>query len=386
MVARHCNLAAKESVQSRTMRIAGIIAALIALVSVDGVAQSMPADAPMPSTGIDFTAVDQFWRVVDVLQKDAEPSDAQWQALLNTPGSRLAQIAIGPVIKEDLELAFRPSQRTMFDSLTKLTNDRATRLTHLVRAASMRTQLNAFRDSLTRTAPIAAAVTVAARYLPPGATNTGDPPLVAFAIFRNDGYSLGPGVVVDLLNAYEADLVLFLAHEFHHTYTGRAQEAALGRAMDYDFKVPDFQLRSAIAALGNEGIADLVDKPYPLTWPNPVRATYVKRYNDEYAKTRETLRQLDSLLQVVADDSTQLAPAGQRARTLLWSNSHANGAYVARTVYEQFGVDSLFPGISNPAALLRTYVAAERARGNPSPFTPKGWGVIEQFERRYWKR
>jgi hypothetical protein len=78
--------------------------------------------------------------------------------------------------------------------------------------------------------------------------------------------------------------------------------------------------------------------------------------------------------------------AGQRARQLLWSNSHANGAYVARTVYEQFGVDSLFPGISNPAALLRTYVAAERARGNPSPFTPKGWGVIEQFERRYWKR
>jgi hypothetical protein len=115
-----------------------------------------------------------------------------------------------------------------------------------------------------------------------------------------------------------------------------------------------------------------------------VRAGYVKRYNDEYAKTPETLRQLDSLLQVVADDSTQLAAAGARARTLLWSNSHANGAYIARTIYERFGVDSLYPAITNPAALLRTYTSAERSRGNPPPFTPKAWRVIESFERRYW--
>ena len=368
------------------MRITHYVAGLIALVSANAGAQSKPVDPPMPATGLDFTAIAAFWPVVDVLQKDADPTDAQWQTLLSTPGSRLAQMAIGPVIKEDLELAFKPSKRTLFDSLTKLTNDRATRLTHLVRAASMRTQLNAFRDSLTRVAPIGEAVRTAARYLPPGATATGDPPLVAFAIFRNDGYSFQPGVVVDLLNAYEADLVLFLAHEFHHTYTGRAQRAALGSGTGMAENPTDVQLRSTIAALRNEGIADLVDKPYPLAWPNPIRANYVKRYNDEYAKTPQTLRQLDSLLQVVADDTTQFTAAGQRARTLLWSNSHANGAYIARTIYERFGVDSLFPGITDPAALLRTYVAAERARGNPTPFSDKGWSVIEAFERRYWRR
>ena len=112
----------------------------IALVSATAVAQSKPPDAPMPATGLDFTAIDAFWPVVDMLQKDGDPTDAQWQTLLNTPGSRLAEIAIGPVIKEDLELAFKPSKRPLFDSLTKLTNDRATRLAHLVRAASMRTR------------------------------------------------------------------------------------------------------------------------------------------------------------------------------------------------------------------------------------------------------
>jgi hypothetical protein len=363
------------------LRLATLLLVASAATSVGQTASL--SEPPLPPTGLDFTAIDAFWPVVDLLRKDVEPSDAQWKALRATPGYRLARLALGDVLDEDLELAFRPSRHTAFDSLTKLQNDRASRLTHLVRAASLRPQLDAFRDSLTRSAPIAEALKTAATFLPPGAINTGDPPLVAFAIFRNDGYSLGPGVVVDLLNAYEANLVLFLGHEFHHTYVGRAQEAALGPASRPD-NPNDRALRGAIQALRNEGIADLVDKPYPLTWSNPVRAGYVKRYNDEYAKTPETLRQLDSLLQVVADDSTQLAAAGARARTLLWSNSHANGAYIARTIYERFGVDSLYPAITNPAALLRTYTSAERSRGNPPPFTPKAWRVIESFERRYW--
>lgn len=369
------------------MRIPSIALTLgLALTSLEAQAPSTSAaEPPLPTTGLDFTAVDHFWRVVDRLKTDVEPSDAQWQALLATPGYRLAQMAIGQVAREDLELAFRPSRHADFDSLTKLTNDRATRLTHLVRAASLRTQLDAFRDSLSKSAPIAEAVKTAARFLPPGATKVGEPPFVAFAIFRNDGYSLGPpGVVVDLLNAYEANLVLFLGHEFHHTYVSRAQDAALGPAVRPD-NPADQQLRGAIQALRNEGIADLVDKPYPLSWPNPIRAAYVKKYNEEYAKTPATLRQLDSLLQVVADDSTQLVAAGQRARMLLWSNSHANGAYIARTIYERFGVDSLYPAVTNPAALLRTYTSAERAKGNPAPFTPKAWRVIEGFERRYWR-
>jgi hypothetical protein len=367
------------------MRTIRLIALLLVSATTLGAQSSAPSERPLPTTGLDFTAIDQFWRVVDILKTDAEPTEAQWQALLATPGSQLAEKILGPVEREDLELAFKPSQRTAFDSLTKLPNDRASRLTHLVRAASLRAQLDVFRDSLMHSAPVAEAVREAQRYLPPGATSVGDPPFVAFAIFRNDGYSLGPsGVVIDLLNAYESNLVLFLAHEFHHTYVARLSEAALGSAARPD-NPDDRALRSSIQALRNEGIADLVDKPYPLAWPNPIRAAYVKRYNDEYAKTPATLRQLDSLLELVADDSTKLADAGKSARVLLWSNSHANGAYMARTIVEAFGVDSLYPGITNPAAFLRTYVAAERKRGNPSPFTAKGWRVVDGFERRYWR-
>jgi hypothetical protein len=74
---------------------------------------------------------------------------------------------------------------------------------------------------------------------------------------------------------------------------------------------------------------------------------------------------------------------GQRVAALLPSNGHYNGSYVAREVYETFGVDSLYPGVASPFALLRTYAAAERKRGNPPPFSPKAIGLLDNLERRY---
>ena len=376
---------------TRTLRCrsarASLVLTLVAASATRAVAQTRPADEPpMPTTGLDFTGVDQFWRVVDILAKDTEPTEQQWQALLSTPGYRLAQIALGTVVQEDLEVAFRPSRRAAFDSLTALPNDRASRLTHLARAPSLRKQLDAFRDSLSRSAPITEAIRTAQRFLPPGATSEGQPPLVAFAVFRDDGYSLGPGVIVDLIHAYESNLLLFLAHEFHHAYLIRAQEKTMPDRTGQPDTPDEFPLRSAIQGMRNEGLADLIDKPYPLTSTNPVRAAYVTRYNDEYAKTPATLRQIDSLLAVIASDSTQMSPAGQRVRTLLWSNGHASGAYIARTIYERFGVDSLFPAITSPVAMLRTYSAVEKARGHPAPFSPPAWRVLDAFERKYWRR
>jgi hypothetical protein len=52
--------------------------------------------------------------------------------------------------------------------------------------------------------------------------------------------------------------VLFLAHEFHHTCVGRAEEAGLG-SVSLPENADDRALRAAIAALRSEGIAALVD-------------------------------------------------------------------------------------------------------------------------------
>ena len=339
---------------------------------------SRPCVAQTP--GHDFSGVDRFWQIVDILARDAEPSAAQWRALLQSPGYRLAETNLGPVMRQDMEIAFRPSRRAEFERLTTDSSDRALRLEHLAAALRGRAALVAFRDSLARGSPIVDAVRRAAQLLPPGATAHGEPPLVAFAIFKDDAYSLPQGVAIDLLYARRVPLLLILAHEFHHTYVNR-----LNKPVPPGPPAADAALRDALYNVRNEGIADQIDKPYPFSSPIPAMASYVARYNAEYARTPVTLQQFDSLLSAIADDRRKMDELGMTAQMLLWSNGHPNGAYMAREIIETFGVDSLFPGVADPAAFFRTYAAAEIVHGRPAPFSRKTWEVIEALESRYWR-
>ena len=36
--------------------------------------------------GFDFSGIERFWEIVDVLEQDLEPAEAQWDALFETPG------------------------------------------------------------------------------------------------------------------------------------------------------------------------------------------------------------------------------------------------------------------------------------------------------------
>ena len=302
---------------------------------------------PLPTTGLDFSAIDAFWRVASILQRDAEPTAAAWHELFATTGYRLSMRLIGTT-RRDVEIALRPSNRAAFDSVSKrpATDDRANRIRHIALAATNQAELSRYRDSLARGLPIQKAVGMAARFLPPSATEGKQPPLVAFAIFRDDAYSLGPGqIVVDLEHVYaEGGLDGLLAHEFHHSYL-----AALNRVrypITDDAAVP---LIRALASARNEGIADLIDKPHPLApGRSPLMAAYAQRYNEAYARTPQVVHSIDSALVVAAEDSTKLREIGARVATLLPSNGHYNGSYVAREIYETFGVDSLYPGVSNP--------------------------------------
>ena len=338
--------------------------------------------AAMPATGLDFSAVNQFWKIVDILSRDREPTEVQWRALLDTPGYRLVRVNLGSGLREDLDVAFRPSRNAEYQRLTAGDDEHSLQLRHLARAAAGRADLTAFQDSLAGSTLIADAVALAARSLPPGATANGPPPLVAVALFRDDGYSLPQGIVIDLLNVRNMNLIRNLAHEFHHSYVNR-----LARPLpSWSDTARDAGLRKALYDLRNEGLADLIDKPYPFSSPNPGLASYVIRYNAEYGRTPAALRELDALLSAAADDSTRLADVAMRAQMLFWSNGHPNGAYIAREIAATFGVDSLRAAALDPALFLRIYASAERAHGRPSPFSAKAWRMIENLDARYWRR
>lgn len=92
---------------------------------------------------------------------------------------------------------------------------------------------------------------------------------------------------------------------------------------------------------------------------------------------------LDSALTSAAKDSTRLAAVGARVKALLPAGGHPNGAYVAREAYETFGPDSLFPGVRNAFAFLRTYAAAERQRGHDAPFSAETMALLDRLDQRY---
>jgi hypothetical protein len=338
---------------------------------------------PLPTTGLDFSAVDEFWRVAATLANDAEPSDAEWRAMFRAPGYRLSTMVV-PTTRSDMEIALRPSRGPEYDSLTTKDTDLANRLRHLRRAVSDRAELAHCRDSIAGALPVKEAVTLAAKFLPPRGTEAMPPPLVTFAIFRDDAYSLGPtGVAVDLDHVcVEGGLTLLLAHEFHHSYLSNLSTIARP-----SFDQPDAMIVNALMAARNEGIADLIDKPYPLAYPNSaIMSAYAKRYNDAYARTPAVIHSIDSALVIAADDSTKLREVGRRVQALLPSSGHYNGSYLARAIYETFGVDSLYPGVSNQFAFLRTYAAAERQRGNPPPFSAKAVELLDRLEAEYRAR
>lgn len=332
---------------------------------------------PMP-TGVDWTAVDQFWMAVDTLSRDIEPSPAQWRALLISPGYRIATIS-HPNIARAIELAFKPSRRAQRDSVLSRRSEDSATVAHLLAVGATREELKRFRAVLQPLVAdtIAYAIRNASRFLPMGAADH-PPPLITFCIFASDGYAQEPGIVLDLYHVRENGLGDFLSHEFHHAYASSFDRTTYGSGGG------DARFYQAIRQLKNEGIADMIDKPHPLL-TTPGMKWYGDAYNAAYDKTPSTLKVVDSLLVAAGSDSARLVDAGPRAQRLLIYGSHPSGAYMARTILEAFGRDSLIATIPSAFAFIRMYETAETKRGNTSPFSAEGRAALSAMESRHVK-
>jgi hypothetical protein len=338
---------------------------------------SMP---PIPRTGFDFSSLDRFWSIVDTLSRNVEPSSHLWRSLLARPGYRLV-LRGDQDLERQIDIAFRPSRQGERDSIVRTTGSDATVISHLIDAGNHRSELAAMQAALEKTLPdsIAAAVSNATRYLPEAATHRHLPPFVGFALFNSDSVAQDDGVVLDLLQIRNADLVRFLSRVFYRAYADAfAPDASPSNPIDAS-------LYHAVRQLRNEGIADMLDKPYPLQAHGTVSATSATAYNAAYSRTPTVLRSLDSLLAEAYDRPADWRDFGTQAQTLLVDGSEPNGAYMAREVLDTFGRDSLVSAASNPFRFVRMYEAAEQKHGNPPPFSSKAIAMLDLMEKRWVK-
>jgi hypothetical protein len=155
------------------------------------IAQARATTEPAwPATGVDYSGIDEFYRIVDLFARGAQPSEQQWRALMATPGYRLVEID-NEGIRHRIELAFSPALAASRDSILRANNAQTSVLKHLIRAVEQRAAVTRMRAALQGTIgdTIAMAARAASRYLPPGTVEAHPYPLIAFAVFADDGYA-----------------------------------------------------------------------------------------------------------------------------------------------------------------------------------------------------
>ena len=342
-------------------------------------------------TGVDWSGLEQFWRVADTLSAGEAPSDAAWSALFDTPGYYMLsrRYPFGRPIRLSMELTFDPGQRAERDrTIASRVWMKPRMIRHLQRVKSRRDALLDYQQALQQDDDfVDDAVRAVSAFLPDSLIQNDTPPLVSFVLFLDDGFASEDVVAIDLLMARSLGreaLVRFLAHEFFHAYRSGV--------------VPNYQvmagsntelLLATLQQLENEGIADRIDKPAlvnadPSAPGSPLRDAglrdYAADYRRNYADAPSTLRRLDALLSRLDGRDGISSRVARPLQRLLPMGGHPTGAYVAAVINDELGRDALIATVGNVFAFLDAYHRAAQRHPTAPPFSDAALRVLDRLE------
>lgn len=308
------------------------------------------------SGSFDFSGVERFWQVADLLSQGDEPSEEAWDALFATPGYRALTRSefTRAFFREKFSLAFQPARQAERDRARE--GDRYLR--HFERVAASRARLDSIADALRESSVSTRALSLTNELLPP--PGVADPPPVSFVIFANDARG-APDVVVDLLATETFDLVPFLAHEFHHYF--RARMAVID---DEDVPQPQRDLWWVLRQIEAEGVADQVGNTgffsgdLPVTADDDGSRRLVAATPDLLASFDEQLARLDRV-------PAEAARVGAEMREALPRSGHPTGYWMASLIRDRLGVETLVATVGDPFSFFRAYDRAAAASDGAAP-------------------
>ena len=257
---------------------------------------------------VDFTGVDQFWRIADLLQRDIEPDSAQWNELFATPGyaaleareKRRAALTLG------MRSVFKASFRATRDSILATNTWTARVVRHMQSLPAQRAKLDSLRTALTGARFLDRAAEQAATLLPAGAIQKYGTPKVAFLFFLPDGRGYPDLLVADLANiANKTNIIPFFAHEATHFYLARIARERQLRPMSRG----DSAVITMLNKLYEESMGDQHDKadyvhmsdaqfagaPMDAAWRD-----YMTQYRTHYQTARQEIARMNDALNTAA--------------------------------------------------------------------------------------
>ena len=330
----------------------------------------------------DFSGVHAFWRLVDILQVQGEPTADAWNELFATPGYAAleARERRSASIKLAMRAAFAPSNRRLRDSLLAANGWTARVIRHVQSLPPRRAVLDAFADRMRRDDVVSRAAARAQTLLPAGTVDRFGTPSVAFLFFLPDGRGYPGLIVADLANVMsKTDPQQFFAHEATHFYWAHLSLArrAVG---DTATTAGARSLESLLTKIAEEAAGDQFDKSTAVDASDETLARispdtsfrrYLAEYRDEVRRAPDELRRLDALLARVSSDTSRMQAIVDSASRALPLEGRPVGMYMARAIRAQLGDAALAAIAGDGVGFFRAYQhAASRVACGCIPFSP----------------
>ena len=351
----------------------------------------------------EFSGIDKFWKIVDILKTDKDPSPAQWQELFSTPGYA---VLIKREFKQEklqqfITTAYKPSLQEKKKEIIE--KSKAIKgwfwkwFTPSYYQALEYTDVNrekiiAKRNSFKTFPYTENAIKELLKYLPE--TEVSDPPAVSFIAFNDSrGYTpvvMGLNDLVagdeSLTDAQVAKLksqgfnryrpqVLYFAHEFFHHYRDKKLEFTEPQ----NNKLDD-SLLWYINQIENEGIADLINVAplYDLGM-----AKYKERIDEEQAMVPTQIKGFSHIMEQIFLQPEKAKEQAKNIGKYIKRSGHPMGYYMASLIQRHKGREALVKVVRNPFRFFYLYnqVCSETAEG--TPFSKGAISLIEQLENKY---
>ena len=371
---------------------------LLALFQVSGQEKLNP--------NFDISGVKAFWKIVDVLTMDRDPSAKQWQALFETPGYRvlIKREFKSELFKAYFQAAYMPSKSQLKENLLEKAkhatgwfgrNFPVTMLGALDWTLENREVVEAKMRSFETFPYTQKATDEALKYLPEESAD--DFPNVAFIIF-NDSRGYDP-VVMSLNEFAKEDAgwtpeihaklkeegrsrhwphVLYFAHEFFHYF----------RAHKKEFNFPpeddeDYILIWLLDQIQNEGIADLINiKPLYVEGALLDGTDEAQREQNDRVGVVDEIEAFDEILTGIVDYPQWKYGLSKQAQKVITRSGHVAGFYMANLILEHFSAEHLKEVARNPFQFFYLYNKASQLEETAPDFSEKAISVISQLEKK----
>lgn len=354
----------------------------------------------------EFSGVNKFYQLIDILKQNIEPSNEQWDSLFETPGyKRLIKTTEGQLFKKLMILSYMPGKneekKELLVKMGKQENKFWKIFTNnsyevLKYSDKNREAIFEIIDDFNKYPIAEVAIKEALKFLPENSVN--EFPSVSFIIFPDSRGSDPICIAINnqLINkndisndnineinnqkcSWERISAFAFAHEFFHYY----------RDKELDFKMPDrnsddFDLVWIINQIENEGIAEQINIKQLYFGEGCFNGT--KKSNikiNEQKQQPDMIIALDSLMSQSYNNISERKKINKKIRNMIPRAGHPLGFFMANTIIEHLGKELLIKVVRNPFAFFRLYNTIAADKEMIPEFSKDAIQYISDMEKKY---